>query len=59
MNNLENGDLFISYPFPLSNGSIARLYLPFNISKKDVGRLIKAIEALPIDPQTEHIKENE
>ena len=41
-------DTYISYPFPLENGKTARLYLPLSITKKEVKRIIKALDTLVI-----------
>lgn len=42
-------DTYISYPFPLSSGETARLYLPPSITRKDVARIIKMVEALTFE----------
>lgn len=44
---LGNNDL-ISFPFPLSNGSLASLYLPKQLSKEDAERLSQFISSLVI-----------
>lgn len=38
----------ISYPFPMSNGTLASLYLPKNISQEDATRLSKFILTLVV-----------
>jgi len=44
----------ISFPFPMSNGIIATLYLPQNISLKDSERLQSFIKTLVVNEDTEH-----
>ena len=46
---LDEFDTYISYPFPLSSGKTARLYLPPSITRKDVARIIKMFEALALE----------
>ena len=46
---LDEFDTYISYPFPLSSGKTARLYLPLSITRKDVARIIKMVEALTFE----------
>lgn len=46
---LEEFDTHISYPFPLENGKVARLYMPLDITKNDVARIVSLIEVLNID----------
>lgn len=43
----------ISYPFPLSDGSLIRLYMPFNMPVKDARRLKRMINALYINGKKE------
>lgn len=43
----------IAYPFPLSNGETARIYMPKGISKSDVSRLSGFLEALVIEDSKE------
>lgn len=50
---LDEFNTYISYPFPLESGSIARLYLPLNITKQDVKRIVKSIEALSLEELTD------
>lgn len=44
----------ISFPFPLSNGTIATLYLPQNLSPRDSERLQAFIKTLVIDEGVKH-----
>lgn len=44
----------ISFPFPMSNGVIATLYLPQSISPNDANRLQDFIKALVIDDGQSH-----
>jgi len=41
----------ITYPFPMSDGTMAYLNLPENISKKDVARLQRMLETLPFEKE--------
>ena len=41
-------DLNISYPFPLSDGKMARIYMPLSVTKKDVARLIEFIKSIQV-----------
>lgn len=40
----------VAYPFPLSNGETARVYMPKGVTKADVKRLSVFLEALVIEP---------
>jgi len=42
-------DLNISYPFPLSNGKVARIYMPLSATKKDIARMIKFIKSISLE----------
>lgn len=44
----------ISFPFPMSNGVIATLYLPQSIPRKDAVRLQSFIKTLVIDEDTDY-----
>ena len=39
----------VAYPFPLSNGETARIYMPKGVTKADVKRLATFLEALVIE----------
>lgn len=39
----------VSYPFPLANGEIARVYMPKGVTKADVKRLAAFLDALVIE----------
>jgi hypothetical protein len=41
----------IAYPFPLSNGETARVYMPNGVTKSDIKRLSLFLEALVIDKE--------
>lgn len=45
----ENYDMYVSYAFPLESGDTVRIFMPLSVTKKDIKRLIKFIEALQID----------
>lgn len=38
-----------AYPFPLSDGTIAELHLPPDLTRRDAERIKQAIDALVID----------
>lgn len=53
-NNTNTDINMIVYPFPLTDGNIARLYLPKKVSKVDATRLSSFINALILDDTSEN-----